>query len=657
MPEPKMLTERELLSLLTQEQQAADSFINGTAVATQRAKNLRYYQDGTLGNEIEGRSQVKDRSVFETVEWIMPQLIEMFLAGDSVVKFEPQNANDIEGSEQATDYVNYVMTRRNNGFLIFHDWFKDALLEKNSTVKVYWDEDHIPRKEEYRGIDEDQLAALLEPDNVELIELEDIGVMALEDGKGGLREAKIFNAKIAVTTLDGKVTIEVIPSDKFLVRAGTVDLSQAEYCAEIFTATKTDLLASGFDPEVVEQVSFTDNDPYVGNQTRLARGYFDQTSHSPMANFSNAHQSMRKALVTEAYIRMDYDGDGITELRQIFHTDNTILSNREVDEIPYIDLCSIRLPHKYIGMSIGDVVRDLQEMKTMIMRGIMDHMYATINGRYEAVEGAVNMADLFDPVPGGAVRVTAPGMVKRLDTPDLDPQTFSLLQYIDQIREDRAGVNRVQQGVDKHALGSNVASGAMDTAMRAAQQRIQMLGRLFAETGVKELFYRIYSLVRKHQNQDDIVRLRDTFVPVQPYDWMDRKDMIVTVGTGNTSPQQRLAELSLIRDTMMMAGQSGANVVLPKNIYNFSVELAKSMGRQDAAKFFSEPPDQPPPPQPDIDQQIKQEQNQIKKAELALKEREQQLEEAKFEWSKLVDMAEIELEDKQERAVGLQQGK
>lgn len=652
----KPMDDRSFLALLKNERDSADSFINSTGIASQRSKAMKYYQGGKIGNEVLGRSSVVSRDVFETVEWIIPQLIEMFLGPDNAVEFPPQNGEDIEGSEQATDYVNYVVTRQNNAFLIYHDWFKDALIQKTGIVKAYWDIDLTPSTQQYRNLDEDELKILLEPDNVEALEIEQAGSVPVI--REGIRtKVPVFNVSVSVRNKEGKVKLEVIPPEHFIVRAGTTILSESPYTAEIFEATRTDLIAAGFDPVLIDKIKFDDDTrPFlIGNQVDAARHHLDGSNLA--AHIGTSHASMKKAKITEAYIQVDRNGDGIAEFLQVFHDDNTILSEEEVDSNPYIDLTAIRIPHKLIGMSIADIINDLQEIKSVLMRGILDHMYATINGQYAVVEGAVNIQDILDPIPGGVVRQSAPGMVEALAPPNLDPQTFSLLQYVDQLKEDRAGVNKVQQGTDKHVLGSNVATGAMDTAMRAAQQRIAMLGRLFAETGVKELMLRTYKLIRQNETKEQIVRLRDTFVEVAPFDWMDRKDMLVRVGVGNTSPAQKIAELTLIRDTMAMAAQADVGVITPQNQYNFMVEMAKASGRRDYDKFFTEPPEEQPPPQPSIDQQIEQSKVEIEKGELELKKEEFKFEQEKFEWEKLVNVAELELEDQQQRPVGLQTGK
>jgi hypothetical protein len=636
-----MIEDREFLAILNNEKEAADSFINSNVVSESNATSLRYYQGGKLGNEVTGRSQVVARDVYETVEWIMPQLMEMF-SGD-VVRIAPQGPEDVEGSDQASDYLQYVFFRRNAGFIRLYDWFKDALIFKNAIMKYEWENRSRPELHRYNALDPDEVAAIVAPENVELLEVEE-----LQDGRA--------NIKIARFPENGKANLKVVANENFLVREGTDELEDADYCAELFTATKSDLLSLGFDPDLVEKAKFDENTSLTKEVIGLTR-QLDTGSQLHPGTTGMGHKSMRRGQFVAAYIRIDRDEDGFAELLQVIHQEGVILSVEEVDEIPFLDIKSVRMPHKWHGMSIADAVKDLQEIRTVLVRGILDHTYMTINGRWAVVDGQVNTTDLTGPAPWGVVRQSAPGMVEPLQTPPLDASAFGLLDYLDQIREDRAGVNRIQQGVDKNAMGSNVADGALERAMRAAQQRILLLARMFAEQGVKPLFQRLYGLLRKNQMRKEVVRLRGKFVEVAPFDWKDMYDMEILVGTGNTSPKEQLFELTTIRDSMQMMLSSGAGIVSPENLYNMSVEMVKATGRKDFDRYFTQPPANPPPPQPNIDQQLEAREVAVKEKEQQLKEEEFKLEREKFEFEKLISVAEIELEDKQERAVGLQTGK
>lgn len=644
----KPIDDRELLNIVSQEYNSADSFINGGALAAQRSQSMNYYMGFALGNEVKGRSQVISRDVFETVEWIMPQLMESLIT-DTAVEFEPEGQEDIEATDQATAYVNHIVMRKNPGFMLMHDWIKDALLSKKSYVKSIWETSAKPVLESYKDIDEEELSSLILPDNTKIIELVNKGMQDFGQGP-----VQTFDAKIATVEPKGSIKITVPAPEDVLVRRGVINLVDADYVAEVFEATKSDLLSMGFPAEQVEKVRFGQTEVAWKNQVRRSRNAIDDTDPGSLRN--TPHPSMRTARLVETYIKLDRDGDGFSETLQVIHDESgtVLLSVQQVDNHPYNDIDIIRIPHKHHGLSIGDIMADLQEIKTVLTRGILDNTYFSLNGRWAVLDEQVNLSDLTNPIPGGIVRERIQGAVRALETPKMDASTFSLMEYVDRVRERRAGVNEMQQGLDKTALGSNIGSGALDRAMKASQARILLMARLIAETGYKPLMLRIYELGRKNQIAPEILRLRGKFVQVNPRDWRSRADMSVNVGVGNTSPQEKLTQLSLIRDTMVMAQQSGAPIIVPSGAYNLAIEMVKATGRNDYARFFVDPDDpaapKPPDPGPSFDEQIKQ-------GELELAKRKQDLEERKFEWQKIVDSAEVVLEDQQKRPVGLETGK
>jgi hypothetical protein len=644
--ENKPIDDRELLQIVSQEYQAADSYINSGAIAAQRSQSMNYYMGFQLGNEVKGRSQVISRDVFETIEWIMPQLMEI-LVSDTAVEFEPEGTEDIEIADQATAWCQHVLYKENDGFLLLHDWIKDGLLHKKSYAKSYWEVEKKPKLETYTDIDEEELGHLILPNNTKIVELTNKGKQ--DFGSGPVQS---FDAKIATIDPKGHVCITVPAPEDILVRRGTVKLDDTDYVSEVFEATASQLRNMGFPEDVIAQVKFGQTEQIWRNQVRQSRNAIDDSNTSLR---TAPHNSLKTARLVETYIALDRDGDGYNEMLQVIHDESgtVILSVAEVDSHPYNDLDIIRIPHKHHGLSIGDIMADLQEIKSVLTRGILDNTYFSLNGRWAVLDEQVNLSDLTNPIPGGIVRERISGAVRPLETPKMDASTFSLMEYVDHVRERRAGVNEVQQGVDKTALGSNVASGALDRAMKASQARILLMARMIAETGIKKLMLRLYEIGRKNQIEDKIIRLRGKFVKVNPRDWKDRADMSVNVGVGNTSPQEKLTQLGIVRDTMAMAHQSGAPIVVPEGAYNLAVEFVKATGRHDYGRFFVDPGDptapKPPDPGPSFDQQIAMEKNQIERDKLDLENR-------KFDWQKVVDAAEVALEDQQKRAVGIEAG-
>ena len=129
-----------------------------------RIKAMDYYMGEKYGNEQEGRSQVVTTEVADTIEFIMPSLMRTFTQTDNFVEFMPRHEEDVEGAKQATSYANYVINCQNNGFVILHNFFKDALLQKLGVVKVYYDETETMEEETYTNLSDDELTLLLQDD-------------------------------------------------------------------------------------------------------------------------------------------------------------------------------------------------------------------------------------------------------------------------------------------------------------------------------------------------------------------------------------------------------------------------------------------------------------------------------------------------------------
>jgi hypothetical protein len=217
--------------------------------------------------------------------------------------------------------------------------------------------------------------------------------------------------------------------------------------------------------------------------------------------------------------------------------------------------------------------------------------------------------------------------VSRLDTPTLEPYTFQMLDYLDGIREERSGVSRNGQGLNEGALKSHQTASGVAQVMTAAQQRVELIARVFAETGVKELFRKMYRLVINHEKEERLIRLRNEFVPIQPMYWNADPDLTVTVGLGYGNKDQNLMHLTQISQMMQMVAANGGvgTLIQPINIYNLMAEILKNSGIKNVNDFITPVPPGPPPEQPDIQQQALEMEAQLRMQELQLKMQEAQV--------------------------------
>ena len=644
------ITEEELLTRIKGE--ITDALGYSDTLSVQREKAMEYYYALPFGNEVEGRSQFVDSTVQDTIEWIKPSLMRIFASGDEMVKFNPVGPEDVEMAKQATDYVNHVFTKDNKGWEVLYSWFTDALMQKNGIVKVWWDEYDDIQREEYRGLDEIGFEALIAPDGVEVIE-------HTEYPEG---EYMLHDVVITRDTYAGKIRVENVPPDEFLIARESKNIEDARFICHRVEKTLSQLREMYPDQDLVpEELGGGFNEDEYSAE-RLARYEFDKSAKNWSGSWSGsaeADESLRTYWLHESFIRTDYNGDGIAELRKVCTVGDYVLANEEIDEIPFVSLCPIKIPHKFFGLSVADLVMDLQLMKSTLMRNLMDNMYNQNFGRYAVLEGQANLDDLLTQRPGGVVRVKSPNAITPLATPPLEPYTFQMLEYLDGVRESRAGVSRMSQGLDQNALTSHTTATAVNAVMTASQSRVELIARNFAETGVKELMERIYQLLLKNQDKERVVMLRNEWVPVRPDAWNDKSDCTVSVALGNGNKDQQLSHLTVMLQFAGDAMRGGLPIVNMQNMYNIGSAMIKNMGFQNVDDFLTNPENlQPEGPSPE--EQMAQMEMQIKHKELELKAADIQVKQNKIDQVAADDamdarlkMAELELEREQKRAVAI----
>ena len=649
----KAITNEDLSEIVRRELSSADSWSNGD-LADQQAEALDYYYGEPFGDEEDGFSSVVTRDTLKTVEGIMPSLMKVFASGDTFVEFEPTGAEDEEAAQQATDYLNYIFDKRCDGFNVLYTWFKDALLMKNGLVEVSWTQDELCDIENFVGIEDSEVLALEEDENLEIVNKE----VNEED-------PNLYDVTVRRDNYRGRPVVDNIPSSEFRIKARSKSIKDADFVARVQEVSIGSLVDYGFSRE---DVSAGHHSSLIKNQVEDAR-FGDVEEVNDFGNNTEVEY-------VKAWVKAFDEAEEKMKLFEVHMVGNVVLEKEEVGTIPVINLSPIMMPHKFTGVSVADLVKDIQEIRSKMWRHTLDNLALSNAGRYAAVENQVNLQDLIDNRIGGIVREKVQGAVRQLPVPQLGQATFPFLNELDKEREDRVGVSRMNQGLDPSALTSNTAATAVNQVMTASQEKIQLIARIFAETGVKELFLQLYRLSRTNNTEVDIVKLRGRFVPVAPYDWKDRYDMAVTVGLGNQNKDQQLMHLNNIATMLRGIGETqGGYLIQPQHIHSLASEFIKNAGYRNPAKFIGDPSQvKPPEPQqsPDMiaaqgesqkdmaDAQLKQVQAQAQQAEAQLKQTELQIklenmkfEREKFEWMKKKEAAELGLEAVQKRPVGI----
>jgi hypothetical protein len=626
-----MMDEGTVKGIIENEIDNAIGYLN-TETTEDRRRALEYYLRSPYGNEQEGRSQIVTGEVAEAIDGALPQLMRVFTTTEDIVYFEPKGPKDEESAKQATEYCNWVFYRDNDGTLILHNWFKDALLQKVGVVKSYWDDKTDVTKEEYKNLSEDELAYLLSDETLK-VKKQKVEFTEMSDNMGNVVQVPTYNVSVQKTNKSGQVKIENVPPEEFLISKSAKNIEDSPFLAHRRLMTRSELSAIGYDKDIVDELPAYNDLSF--NRERIARF---PNGEQPDQN-SSLDFSMQLLEVYECYIRIDEDDDGIAELRRIVWCGFEILEDEETDYVPFHSICPIPIPHKFFGQSLADRTMDIQLQKSTITRQSLDNLYLTNNSRIGAVDGQVNIDDLLNATPGGVIRLKNPNALVPLTVQSTFGQAMPMLEYLDAVQAKRTGVSDSQQGLDPDVL-NNVTATAVAAMMKSNSGKIELIARIFAETGVKSLFKGILHLLGKYQDKPRIVRMRGKYVEFDPRTWANEYDISINVGLGSGDRDQKLAMLQMVlaKQEQIIQQYGPSNPLVSIGQYrNTLAKFIESAGFKDANEFMNEiTPEQnaalsqPQPPAPDA---------QAKVAEMLA-----QVEREKTQAKSQIDAAKLDLE-------------
>lgn len=612
------MEDESLLSFLQAEEADAGDFVWGK-LAEEREKSMREYLRLPYGDEEEGRSSFVTSEVLDTIEWVRPALLKIFVGGDQAVTFEPTGEEDVAGAQQASDACNYVFFKQNNGFLIAYTAITDALMLKNCAVMWRWKEQEIVETVRLKGVTDIQVAMKLQ-------ELQDAKPEVVEASEPKMvidqmgEPSSFFDyVKIKTTKKQGKVCIEAFPPDELLVsRSWTTPLlDDCPYVCRMMRATLSELREMGYDVEA-DDLSTSDRINTSADRTLRESDANEWINHRD--NSASEDESRLEGWLRFEYVLVDYDGDGISERRMIVRLNEKILANEECSHVPIATASPIIRSHRWDGHSLAELVSDLQRLGSVVTRGMLDSLYLANNPRKRVLTDAAgaplaNIDDLLDSRVGGLIRMTQADAVTDEVTPWVGQQAFPMLEYVDRVRMNRSGVNYMSSGLDANAI-NKTAAGARITDGRM-QERTELIARVLAETLFKPIFAGTLKLLTEYCMDELAFRLKNEFVKYDPQEWRNQYDMSINVGLGTGNKESQAMSLSQIEAAQMAAVQGGGMglLVTPKNLYNLQTQKVKLAGFQNVDDFWTDPgdgmPQKPQQPSPD---QIKAQADQQKQA-------------------------------------------
>ena len=592
--------EEELQGVLKSEMDDAKDFID--QIDEDRADATDYYLGNAPTAQSSMQSEFVSTDVRDSVLFMLPSIMRTFFGTNKIVEFIPNGPEDIDLAKQQTDYINYVIQQKNPGFKVIYDAFKDALIRKTGFVKAYWDDSITASTHEYTGLSPEAYQAITLDPNVEVIEekveMQSMTIIDPETGEEMTQETPAsYDVKIRRIKPKDQVVIEAVPTEEILISRHARDLNSSPYVAHRMVKTVSDLVAMGYDKEQMEQ--------FAGSGTTVDEDSYDiEEARNPYADFTGvdrADTNSKSVLYVEHYVFYDLDGDGIDERIRVCTVGNglNIVNATPWDDLPITLFCPDPEPHTSIGSCPADYLMPIQAAKSQIMRDTLDSLGHAIFPRMGIVEGQVNIDDVLNTDIGQPIRMRAPGMVQPFSVPFVGKEAFPVLSYLDEAKENRTGVSKASAGLNAEALQSTT-SAAVSATMSGAQGRVELICRHFAD-GMKDLFKLVNSLVIKHQEGQDMMRLNNEFIPVDPRYWDADKDMVINVGISKNSDEEKFQVLSALSQKQEQIMQTlGPNNPLV-NLQQYANTLTKMIemaGFKDATTFINtQVPPMPPQPQ------------------------------------------------------------
>lgn len=598
----KKVDEAELKALLAAEIRDAENF-STSEEQTERVRAMNYY-NGIMSDTPpqEGWSAFKSRDVADVIGWVLPGVIRVFTASDRMVDYQPQRPGDEDFVDQASDYANYVFWRDNDGYRILWDATHDSLLMGDGIVKVYWDDSEECDYAVRSGLTDEAVAMLMEDPDVEIVaqsEGEPIldTVMGVDPMTGQEVPQQVqvptYNLKTKRVTSRGRIRIEAIEPENFLKDRESITIEDARFTAHRDPfMTRSKLVEMGFDKDIVESL------PRY-NVSYAALSEEAQARDSWQIGSAQGDKSMDRIELYECYIKADVNGDGIAETVLAYYAGSNgagELLDWEIwdDENPFTQIPCEPVPHRFTSRSLAGEVMDVQQVKTTLIRQLLNNTYQVNNPQKVVDVGSViNMDELLNPTVGGVLmKKQGSAPVQYTVTPSIMSEALTAVDAMDRVIEMRTGVSRATMALDPETLQNQTAT-ANQNQRDAAYSQIELIARNQAELGWKEVFAKILKLIVKHQDKPRTIRLRDEWTPIDPRDWNVNMDAEINVGLGTGSRDRDMAMLNTIlthqiaiTDRFQIGGMMDLAIDMLPRIRKTLVKIVEAAGIKNADSFF-----------------------------------------------------------------------
>ena len=580
--ELKKLTEDDIKSIAADAVDNAEDFIN-SEIVDDRLKAQRYYDGQVDIGEEEGRSRVVSTKIRDKIRAIKPSLMRVFLSTDKPVEFAPMGPEDSQFAEQATKYVNYKFNST-GGYQVLSDVFSDSLLKKCGVVKCYWNMEKKSETYDHQDLPPEEFSLIVNDPRVEVLEHSENIEMVIDE-MGMEMERITHDVKVSLTEEYGDLVIESLPPEEFFISSEATSLEDAYAVVHKREVRVGDLVAMGYDFDVVSELTGHDTDNFQDEEK------FERQNFSFDDDEQVLDPSMRMVIVSEVYMKIDVDGTGVPSMHKILlgGGSDELLDYEPWGDVPFAVFQHDPEPHSWVGNSLADILFSEQDAATAMLRGVLDNVALTNNPRTELVEGMVNTDDFLNNEIGGVVRVKAGGSVTPLTVPFVAGQTLSAVEYFDAQIDQKTGVSAASSGLDPNAL-QNTTATAVNATVQGAASQIEVMARNLAEGGVTQLFKLMLKLTIENCDKVEMMAIAgNDYMPVDPRSWSKEMDVTVNVGLGTGREGERLAALQQALDMQVQIFQNygvGNGLVGMTEIRNTLADMLALGGLRNIDRYF-----------------------------------------------------------------------
>lgn len=549
-----------------------------STLQTAREQALKAYMCQPYGNEMEGRSQVVMSDVFNTIESILPSLMRIFTGSVDVVQVSGQGEGDDDKAKLMGELLNYQSRKCFNSFIVFYDWFKDALMYKMGAVKYYWEKKKTYKHKEFKGLTEEELNVYKSMPNFTITK-----ETANDDGT--------YDISGKLTRETSQPMVEVLPPEEFIFNVRDKEIRTCFHKKRVHRQT---LRKYGVkDTDVADTITEMSGDNLENERFRDLGG----------VNFLVDENDENFVYIYEAYFDEYEDGEPVPMKAVIMGSKVIDLEENKYGKPPFEDISAIRLTHRAVGRSFYDLAGEVQKLKTALVRYILDNIYYQNNAQVIVNPYKINMDDIFDQnMPGGKIRtldINTPVGDAYMPVPvaPLSPQAFNFLEYADgSILENRTGVTKYNQGLDSQSL--NKTAHGISQIFTASMQRIELIARLFAETGIKRLYEDLAQMNLDFMDRPTSIKVNEKWKTIRPEDIDGQYDINIDVGIGTGTKEAIVQQLMTMLD-LYMKGLVEKGIATPENVTEMIKAIWENMGFKNATKFIGQAEDAAPkPPDP-----------------------------------------------------------